>query len=205
MLSKLLPKEEKYFEYFNDMIKHIREMSGMTQQLFSTRLYEGELVRSMISFEKRCDEITSKVVKQLNKTFITPFDREDVFTLISRLDDISDILLAAAVRTEVFALSSPIEGADKLTSIINQQIEELEHAMNQLRTRAKVMDQLKAVKDLESEADRVYRASMQHLFTHDSDAISVMKKKEILDILETASDKCQSVANTIITIFIKNS
>lgn len=205
MFNKLLPKEEKYFDYFTDMIGLIAEMAELTNSLFSTAPYDRELLLKMKPLEKRCDEITSKVIKQLNKTFVTPFDREDIFLLIKKLDDISDILYAASIRLEMFRIQDRIDGADRLTAIVSLQMKELMAAMHDLKDKHKSMNECKAVKDLESEADTVYQAAMSRLFDEEKDPIQIMKKKEILDILENASDKCQSVANVIISIFIKNS
>lgn len=205
MFDKLLPKEEKYFEYFSEMIVYIRQMAEKAHVLFSNHPYDREVLLDIIPIEKRCDEIMHKVVKQLNKTFVTPFDREDIFSLIKRLDDISDILLAASVRTDIFKVASRIDGAKEILSIIQHQIMELEKVLAGLKDRHRRMDELKAVKDLETQADTVYRAAMTDLFENEHDPIELIKKKEILDILENASDKCQSVANVIIAIFLKNS
>ncbi|MBE0645251.1 MAG: DUF47 family protein [Bacteroidetes bacterium] len=205
MFDRLLPKEEKYFEYFTEMIVHIRKMAEKTHHLFSNYPYDREVLLDIIPMEKRCDEIMHKVVKQLNKTFVTPFDREDIFSLIKRLDDISDILLAASVRTDIFKLAAPIDGAKEIISIIQHQIMELEKVLGGLKDKHRGMDELKAVKVLETQADTVYRTAMTGLFENEHDPIELIKKKEILDILEDASDKCQSVANVIIAIFIKNS
>ncbi len=205
MFNKLLPKEEKYFEHFNDMISRIAEMAELTNTLFSAAPFDREVLLKMKPLEKRCDEITSKVIKQLNKTFVTPFDREDIFLLIKKLDDISDILFAAAIRLEMFKITERIDAADRLTSIVSLQMKELSSVMHDLKDKKSGMNECKAVKDLESEADTVYQAAMTRLFEEEKDPITLMKKKEILDILENASDKCQSVANVIISIFIKNS
>jgi predicted phosphate transport protein (TIGR00153 family) len=205
MFDKLLPKEEKYFEYFSEMVAHIHQLADKAQALFSSVPYDRKLLLELIPMEKRCDEILHKVVKQLNKTFVTPFDREDIFALIKRLDDISDILLAASVRTDIFKVQSSIDGATEIMSIIQHQIQKLETVIAGFRDKHRRMDELKAVKDLETQADTVYRAAMTALFENEKDPIELMKKKEILDILENASDKCQSVANVIIAIFIKNS
>lgn len=205
MFDKLLPKEEKYFEYFTEMIAYIRQIAERSQLLFSVHPYDPVLLFEIIPLEKRCDEILTKVVKQLNKTFVTPFDREDIFALIKRLDDISDIILAASVRTDIFKVGSCINGASEIISIIQHQIQKLEIVLSGLKDKHRRTDELKAVKDLESQADVVYRKAMTELFATERDPIELMKKKEILDILENASDKCQSVANLIVTIFIKNS
>ncbi len=203
-LQKLLPKEDKYFEYFNDMITHVGEMAELVHAGFSAQAVDPDLVLKLKPLEKRCDEINGKVIKQMNKTFVTPFDREDVFGLIKRLDDISDILLGVGNRIVMFAVESPIPEASSITTIVVQQTKQLTIAINELRKRERSMDACKAVKDLESEADHIYHQVMRKLFTEETNAIEVIKKKEILDMLEKAADKCQSVANVLIAIYLKN-
>jgi len=202
MIKALLPKEEKYFDDFREMISHIQQMAKYTEQLFAAELIDNNHYLNIKPLELRCDEITSRIVKRLNKTFITPFDREDIFALIKRLDDISDMLLGAAARIETFNITKKITYADKLASIINKQVQELGIAIQDLKARK--INEAKAVKDLESEADQVYRNAIQDLFANEKDAIELIKKKEILDLLERISDRCQSVANVILSIFIKN-
>jgi uncharacterized protein len=203
MFDALLPKEAKYFDDFRELISHIQQMAKYTEQLFGEELIDKNHYLNIKPLELRCDEIASRVVKRLNKTFITPFDREDIFALTKRLDDISDMLLGAAARTETFNITKKIPYADKLAAIIHKQVQELGVAIQDLK--AKRINETKAVKDLESEADQVYRTAMQDLFTNEKDAIELIKKKELLDILERTSDRCQSVANIILSIFIKNS
>lgn len=202
MIKALIPKEEKYFEDFRDIITHILQMAQLTHQLFAADVVEDEVFLKIKPLENRCDEISDKVVKRLNKTYITPFDREDIFSLIKKLDDISDILFGVVVRIETFAITSKIKHADKLSSIVLQQIKELGTAINDLKVKS--VNECKAVKDLETEADKIYQQAMKELFSQEKDAITLIKTKEILDLLEDASDKCQSAANVILTIFIKN-
>ena len=201
MFKKLLPKEEKYFEDFKEMIGFIEKMAEHTEKVFAFDEPQNHILQ-MKPLELRCDEITSKITKRLNKTFITPFDREDIFALIKRLDDVSDMLLGATVRVETFNINKKIDYADKLASIIREQVKELGKAVQDLKV--KRVNEMKAVKDLESEADRVYQQAIKDLFNNEKDAIELIKKKEIIDILERTSDKCQSTANVILSIFIKN-
>ncbi|MDH7514989.1 MAG: DUF47 family protein [Bacteroidota bacterium] len=204
LLQKLLPKEEKYFEHFNDMIAHIREMAEAAHAFLSEHPYDPELLLKLKPLEVRCDEINHKVVKHLNKTFVTPFDREDILALIQRLDDISDTLLGACIRVEIFKLTEPIEGAEKLTRIVLRQIQELESAIRGIKDKRDTLRECKTVKDLEREADNVYQYLTTRLFEEERDAITLIKKKEILEILENASDRCQAVASTITSIVIKS-
>lgn len=202
MFKKLLPKEEKYFDNFKEMITHIVEMAQLTHQLFSSETIDRNILLKIKPLELRCEEITSKVVKRLNKTYITPFDREDIFGLIKRLNDISDMLLGATIRVETYNITSSIKYADKLSSIVVQQVEELGIAIQDLKV--KRVNEMKAVKVLETEADSIYRQAVKELFEEEKNAIELIKRKEVLDILENTSDRCQSTANIIIGLFIKN-
>ncbi len=204
MFKKFLPKEEKYFDHFNDMVSHIDEMAQLTSRFFSGDTYDLNCLLQLKPLEKRCDELQSKVIRQLNKSFITPFDREDILLLINKLDDISDILYGSAKRVEMFRITHRVASADKLAAIIQQQMVWLNKAVHGLRGNTGIMDECKAVKDLEAEADVVYSAAMTKLFDSDPDAVTLIKEKEILDILEHASDKCQTVATVIISMMIKN-
>jgi len=201
MFKKLLPKEEKYFEDFKEMISFIEEMADHTEKVFAFEDPQNHILK-MKPLEVRCDETASKITKRLNKTYITPFDREDIFALIKRLDDISDMLLGATVRVDTFHIEKKIEYADKLSLIIREQVKELGVAIQDLKV--KRVNELKAVKDLEVEADKVYQQAIKELFEKEKDAIELIKKKEIIDLLERTSDRCQSTANVILTIFIKN-
>lgn len=202
MLKNLIPKEEKYFEEFNEMISHISEMAKYTSQLFSSEVMDYSLLLKIKPLEQRCDELSSKIIKRLNKTFITPFDREDIFGLVKRLSAISDMLLGAANRVETFNITEKIKYADKISAIIFQQIIELGIAIQDIKARR--INECKAVNDLEAEADKIYQQANKELFEEEKDAIKLIKIKEILDLLERTSDKCQSAANIILAIFIKN-
>ncbi len=201
MFKKLLPKEEKYFEDFKDMIGYIEEMANHTEKIFEFDDIQTHILK-MKPLELRCDETAAKITKRLNKTYITPFDREDIFALIKRLDDISDMLLGATVRVDTFHIEKKIDYADKLALIIRAQVKELGAAIQDLKV--KRVNELKAVKDLEVEADKVYQQAIKELFENEKDAIELIKKKEIIDLLERTSDRCQSTANVILSIFLKN-
>ncbi len=202
MLKNLLPKEEKYFDNFKEMITHIGEMADLTHQLFTNDVINRDILLKIKPLELRCDEITSKVTKRLNKTYITPFDREDIFGLIKRLDDISDMLLGATSRIETYNIQARVKYADKLSAVIVEQVKELGIAIQDLKV--KRTNEMKAVKVLETEADNIYRQALKELFENETNAIEIIKRKEILEILENTSDKCQSTANLIISLFIKN-
>ncbi len=205
MIKFLKPKEEKYFEHFNEMIDNTFEMAQMIKQLFQNQEIDFELQHKIFSLERRCDEISDKILKKMNKSFITPFDREDIVTLSKRIEGTSDSLKALAARLEIFQLDHKIEGIQKMTDIIYLQVKNLQEAIHELKQRDNTTNLCKAVQDLESEADTVYRDTMKNLFANEKDPIMLIKNKEILDILEKTVDKSQLVANAILTIYVKNS
>ncbi|MEW5842378.1 MAG: DUF47 family protein [Bacteroidota bacterium] len=205
MLKFLIPKEEKYFQYFNEMIANVVAMAELTKKLFSELPYNAEVIHQIKSLEKRCDEISSRVIKKLNKTFITPFDREDILTLTKRIEGVSNALKSLAVRLEIVNLDVALDSAIKLTEIIHLQVTELQAAISKLKERDEVENHCKVVKDLESEADIIHQETLKKIFATTNDAVMLIKKRDILDMLEKTIDRNQLVANLILIIFIKNS
>lgn len=205
MFKALLPKEEKYFEDFKEIISYTQQGAKITFDFFASDTYDPAIYLKLKPIQNRCEEISSKVIKRLNKTFITPFDREDIYALVKRLNAIGDNLFGAAVRVDTYNVTGRIEGASELANIVFMQIKELEGVLKDLGTRHENIDECKAVRDLENEADNVYRRELKKLFQSETDPLTIFKKKEILDILENAADKCQSAANVITQILIKNS
>lgn len=204
MFTKFKPKEEKYFEDFRAMVSHLQEIAKLTNDFFCADSYDKDIFLKLKPIERRIDEIEGKIVKRLNKTFITPFDREDIFALSKRLDDIADILLGAAIRVDMYNLEDKIDHAGKICAIVVQQLNSIEKIVNFLRNNKEPYLECKAIKDLETEADNVFRTAMKELFTNEKDPLRIMKKKEILELLENASDKCQSTSNVMLSIYIKN-
>ena len=199
MLNKLLPQEEMYFEEFKDLIATLEEMAYHVEKIFQFEDQQNHILK-LKPLEIRGDEISSGIEKRLKSFIPPPFDREDIFALVKSLDDISDMLLEATVR---FNIDRKNEFADKLSSIIKEQVRELGAAIQNLKPMR--LNEVKAVKVLEMEVDRVYKQAVEELFKNEKNAIELIKKKEIIDLLKKTSDKCKSTANFIISIFLKNS
>ncbi|MFA7419205.1 MAG: DUF47 family protein [Melioribacteraceae bacterium] len=205
MFKFLTPKEEKYFQYFGEIIANVVLMAELTKKLFASTPYDLEKIYQLKSLEKRCDEIATKIINKLNKTFITPFDREDILALTKKIEGVADSLKSLAVRLEVSGLSAEVESANTMSEIILMQVNQLQLAINTLKERKEVENNCKAVKDLETQADILYQETLKRLFAEANDTMLFIKKKDILDMMEKCTDKNQAVANTILTIFIKNS
>lgn len=205
MLKFLTPKEEKFFLYFNDLISNVVNMAELNNTLFSSIPYNKEIVHQIKSLEKRCDEVSTKIINKLNKTFITPFDREDILSLTKKIESVADSLKSLTLRLEISNLSVELESSLKLSEIILLQVKELQASITKLKDKREVENHCKAVKDLESEADIIYQETLKNLFANVTDAMLFIKKKDVLDMMEKCTDKNQAVANLILTIFIKNS
>lgn len=204
LFKKLVPKEEKYFDYFNELSDLLVEISSGVDSLYSELKNPEKIVTDIKQKELQCDKITSAVRHQLNHTFVTPFDREDILQLVKRMDDIADILQVAASRFMIFKIDEKVDYADKIASIVKKQTGVIKHAIHNLKNNENIIDECDRVKQLEQEADEIYHTALTNLFETEKDAIKLIKKKEILDVIEKASDNCQSVARIIESIMIKN-
>lgn len=206
MFKKFLPKEESYFEDFQEMINVIEEMGKIASSFYSSEIYDTEIFKQIRPLEKKCGDVANLAIKRLNETFITPFDREDIFSLIKKIDDISGILLASTIRVYTFNIHKKVDGAGEMAEIVHKQTVILKDILSKLDKYGEDYSQLEEVRKLESEADKIYRESLRQLFQDDNaNALEVIKNKEILDQLEKAADKCQTCVNVIQSILIKNS
>lgn len=184
------------------MIIAISEMATLAKNFFGNANYDEETSMKLKALEKRCDEISHKVFNKLDKSFLTPFDREDIYALVKTLEKVSDAINAAVTRAKVYNLTEPLKVAEKLLQIASMQIKELYTSI--VDRKVKSNENLKIVKDLEQEADLIYREAITKLFREETNAIELIKRKEVLDVLEDITDKCQAVASVIFTISLKN-
>jgi uncharacterized protein len=154
------------------------------------------------------DEITHSIFVELSRTFITPFDREDVHALAASIDDIADCIQGAAARTRLYHIGSFPSSVTKLAHIVRDGIHELAGALDllmDLRAHKKIGESLVRIHSLENAADDVFNAAIEELFLQEKNAIELIKMKELLAMLETATDKCEDVANVMESIIIKYS
>jgi predicted phosphate transport protein (TIGR00153 family) len=148
--------------------------------------------------------MTHNIIRMLNQTFITPFDREDIHRLSSSLDDVLDFVNAAAVRMTLYRIINPPPAAADLATLIVTQAEELSKAVAVLEENQKVLDHCVEVNRLENEADRVSRKAIAELFEHEKDPIQLIKLKELYEVLETATDKAEDAANVLEAVALKS-
>ncbi len=203
-MVRLLPKDVKFFEMFEQMSSNLvlgaSEITELLREFKDTAAH----VKRIKEIEHAGDEITHAVFVKLNSTFITPFDREDIHTLASSLDDVLDFINAAADRIMLYKITAAPAAAYEIAKIIVQQAEALGRAVKNLEKLKDVLPHCVEVNRLENEADRVSREAIGKLFDTEKDPIALIKIKELLEVLETATDKAEDAANVLETVVLKS-
>jgi len=203
---RLIPRETKFFDMFEEMAGNVVDAARILAQLLNNYDYERmpREVERIREIEHHGDDLTHRLLVKLNQTFITPFDREDIHLLVSTLDDLLDFIFAASDRLLNYKITQPSPSAKVLAGIILKQAEELKKAMALLHKNQDLLPHCVEVNRLENEADQVSREAIGRLFDNSPDPITLIKLKELLEILEEASDKAEDVANVLETVVVKN-
>jgi predicted phosphate transport protein (TIGR00153 family) len=205
---RLLPRDERFFDLFTQVATlNVEAAKQLHQLLQSDEQRRGPISEAIKRCEHQADELTHEVVSRLDRSFITPLDREDIHLLASRLDDVLDRIDGAARRTTIFRAGSPPQGAVMLAEVIHRATAALLEAVQVLNT-GKTQTIIAAciqVKRMEEEGDAIYHEWLARLFDGRTEALEVMKWKEIYDTLEKTLDQAEDVANVLESIAIKHS
>lgn len=201
-----MPREEEFFDLFVEVARRSHLAAGHLVKLFSepdNALYHAEQIKRL---EHECDQFTHEVVNRLDRTFITPIDREDIYKLAGDLDDVIDVIDGVARRTQIFHVGKAPEGVKRLAAVIEKAVGALVVGVEMLKKRdGGVMEASKNAKQLEEEADAIYHEMLGKLFETETNAIELIKWKEIYDNLERCVDQAEDVANVLESISIKHS
>ena len=154
--------------------------------------------------EREGDELTHQILTKLNQTFITPFDREDIHQLASKLDDVLDFINASGARIAMYRITNPPPAAGELARLILMQCQELQKAVSLMQKDGNILSHCVEINRLENEADMVSQQAIARLFEYEKDPINLIKVKELLEFLERATDKAEDVANVLETVVLKN-
>lgn len=205
MALSLLPREDQYFTLFSQMAEKIQEAAGALVDMMGGEPANFESSSKRIKdIEHECDELTHSITTKLNKSFITPFDREDIYTLSVALDDVCDYVDAAARATVMYDVREVNDHIRDLARIIHDLSMEINSAVALLKDTKGMSRHLLEIQRLENDADEVYFKAMGELFKDTGDPITVIKFKELYEILENGTDRCESVANIIESIVLKH-
>jgi uncharacterized protein Yka (UPF0111/DUF47 family) len=204
MFNKLIPKSTKFYELFSELSSKVLESAIILNRIFVDFDKFPDLKAQSHLIEHAADEITHKIISELNETFVTPFDREDIHMLVNSLDDIVDVIDSIATRLSIYKLKKPLFYGPQLSQILLSQAELIDKVVKTLKNPKDTMRELISIRNLETEGDNVFKESLAYLFENEKDIVELIKKKEILENIERAVDKCQTVTIVIEAIMIKN-
>lgn len=202
----LIPKEEQFFKLFKEMTSNILDGAIVLKDMLDRFDDPGESQRKIKEIEHRGDALTHTVIQKLNKTFITPLDREDIYSLASKLDDILDLIDASAQRFIMYNVEKTTPDAKSLAYLILQGCHVVDKAVAKLGSNAndQIFECCVEINAIENEADRVAREAISRLFDEEKNPINLLKWKEIYETLEKATDKCEDAANILESVVVKN-
>jgi len=199
LFSFMVSKNALFFDLFAKDTANLVEQSKRFNQLFLTsdKNELGNIIREIRDFEHKGDEITHQIFLELADNFITPFDREDIHALATSIDDVADYIHGCASRVQLYGVTEFSKPMELMSEVLLKQVMEIDSAIRDLR--------IVRINSLENHADDIFDEAIARLFAEQDNALVLMKQKEVLSGLETATDKCEDVANVLESILVKNS
>ena len=205
---RLLPNDKSFFNLFEQQgQKTVEGCKALLAMVGNPTDLEGQAER-VTQIEHECDDITHAVVESLHKTFITPLDRNDIYRLITKMDDIMDLVEAAADRFALYDVKVMTAETGEIARVLVSSAEHVLSAVSGLRDMKKpavILEHCVEINRLENVADKILRSALARLFREERDPIAVIKWKEIYETLESATDRCEDVANIIEGVVLENS
>lgn len=202
---RLIPRDEQFFPMFGELAEKLSQAADLLAQLFADPERLQELVQKIKDVEHQADVLTHDIIVRIDKSFVTPIDREDIHLLASRLDDVIDLVDGVARRAQMFRIRQYRPQAAELADVLRRGAFSLTEAVQNLQKPKVILQRAGELKKLEEEGDAIYHAAIGALFDDGADALEVIKWKELFDKLEDAVDLCDDVWNVVESIAIKNS
>jgi uncharacterized protein len=201
---RLIPREEKFYADFLQLADELQKGARLLEQMLAADHPVWDKAEEIKEVEHKCDFITHETIQRLNRTFVTPLDREDIHALARSLDDVMDAIDASAARVRLYRLEHVRFGARELAQIISASAQQVRLALDAMEKHKPLKTNAIEINRLENEADRVHQQAVSRLFDEERDPILVMKWKEALDYLEDATDRCEDVANVLEGVMVKH-
>ncbi len=208
MFGRMMPKEGRFFDFFNDHATLVLEGARELDALLTDMANREAHAQNVGSIEKKADKITHDTIALLHQTFVTPLDRDDIHQLISNMDDILDLMEDVAECVVLYDVREVSDAARKLSEICVTSAVKVKEAvamLSNMDNAQAIMKLCREIDQLESEADRVMRAAMSRLFRDEPDTRQLIKLKAIYELLESVTDRCEDTANVIEGIVLENS
>lgn len=204
-MLNFLPRDEKYFDRFNEMAVRIHEAARILETFFQNQASVATVADQVKRLEHECDEISHEILRGIDRTFITPIDREDIHQLAVRLDDVIDLIDGGVRRIALYNISEPTPRSARLSQIIVQITEVMVKAVAALQKQKGVIELCIRIKQLENEGDVAYHEAVASLFREETRPIEVIKWKDIYENMEACIDHCEAVAHLLESVVLKHS
>jgi len=204
MAFRFLPREEKFYTDFEALADELKRGARMLEDMVAPDHPVWDKADEIKEVEHKCDFLTHEIIQRLNRTFVTPLDREDIHALARSLDDVMDAIDASASLVQLYRLETVRFGARELAKVITASTDSVRLALGALEQHKGLTTHAVEINRLENEADRIHSQAVSRLFDDESDPIVVMKWKETLDFLEDATDRCEDVANVLEGVMVKH-
>ena len=204
MRLNLLPRERRFYHLFERNSDNIVTAAGLLGELLRAPAAPEGRQERISELEHEADEITHEIIRSLNRVFVTPFDREDIYALASGMDDVLDFIKEVSDKHSLYDLRDAAPAAVELGALLLQSSQQLKEAIAKLESLKGIEPYWIEVNRIENQGDQVSRQAISELFRGGTDPIHVMKMKDVYDGLEDALDRCEDVANVIENIVIKN-
>jgi predicted phosphate transport protein (TIGR00153 family) len=201
---RLIPREEKFFSDFLALADELLRGAGLLEQMLAPERPVWDKADEIKEVEHKCDFLTHEIIQRLNRTFVTPLDREDIHALARSLDDVMDAIDASATLIRLYRLEHVRYGARELAVIVTACTREVRLGLEALEHHKGLITHAIEINRLENEADRTHQQAVSRLFEDETDPLLVMKWKETLDFLEDATDRCEDVANVLEGVMVKH-
>jgi uncharacterized protein len=204
-MLNFFPRDEKYFDQFSELARRIHESARILARFFKNESPVTTVADQIKRLEHECDEISHQILRGIDRSFITPIDREDIHRLAVRLDDVIDLIDGTVRRLILFGITEPTPIARRLSEVIEAATEELVEAVGALRKQKGVIEHCIRIKKLENEGDVAYHEAVASLFRGKVDPIEVIKWKDVYDNMEECIDRCEAVAHVLESVVLKHS
>jgi uncharacterized protein len=204
LLNRILPREQSFFDMFIQLAENIHAGAQALLDMLTNYTDVPAQAERIKDFEHTGDDVTHALLTRLNQTFITPFDREDIHELSSKIDDVLDLIDAAASRLVIYRVDRIRPGVADLAKILRQATGQVLAAVRVLGKHDHILDHCIEINRLENESDRLCRTLIAQLFDEEKDPVQIIKWKEIIEVIETAVDKCEDVANVLEAVTLKS-
>jgi uncharacterized protein len=200
----LLPREDKYFSMLNQLAGQVRQGGELFVKIFQDYQNHARYGEQIKGIEVSCDELAARITQKLNSTFITPIDREDIYLLVTELDDVIDMINDLARRLDIYSVIVPRPDAAEIASLLSKATGEIENAFALFERHEGLGEHTRNISELEKRADSLYSDAVRRLFREEKDPLEVIKWMSIYEELENSIDRCKDVAEALEAVIVKN-